>query len=1616
MNAKDYKLAVLGVIIVFAGVSGLARAACTMRFVASDRPVVFENALVRVVVDPSRGGTVSSFVFKPAGADLTATWQDQPVGQGFGLFIDRVTTPTRQRVRDYETSAYVAEVVVNRPEEVAVKVTGISPSGVGKVFEFAKTYKLRAGSAELTVDYSVANIGRTPIIASIWTTHVARAANAAEPLLYYYPTPRGTRVERYSRTPGGQNIFVKDAPAGWCGAMGGSNHLGLAMAMSYPTLGTLYSYFPGKTANQDFPTLEWWTQNILLKPVKALEGEAWAGKPWTTQVRVMPLRGLSRLDGYARGLAAGIEVRDGRVAISLLSVIDRRADVTVSIGPPVGKPTRTKTEIWQLEAGRPTTRICGEMDEKAGRVVRVEARDRGKLILRCERPVGSKEALAGYALKPREPKLLEAKIDASKRLTRAFVTSHVKWATPSKYGKVKALFMVRSSMQREIVELAQRMDLDFTVIPTQYSHYRATASNAGLMFYYPGFDPVPEFHAALAKKKWDAVCICTRHWRLVPEKTRKLLLARIREGMALINVNPQRLTPDVRAVFKGPQSAAGSAVVRANVPFAELPILNADPTGERWVTAIELGKGRVVGLNYYTTWPNDRRSDMTSLTPAIQSGARPEWRAHEYYYSLIARAFLWATKRLPEEPMRFDLRNAENVRLGQRCEAQVKVPNAGGRRLRFSAHSRADEMVASSTVKLSADGIASIALPRMNQAGLVFLDVWLLDGNQVLDWGTATMRVRSPVTSVSVQVPDTAYVPGSDWTVAVAVEADTRVPGAKMRLAATDACGRIVWLADRAVNIKPGANRWDLPLRMENPLTVRHKLRVAISANVAELGAGEGVVYAKIASETNFSFLVWGAGWVSHLSSVARQQLKTIGATTYEVGARVQGRRHTTNESLRSRCDEILRDDMAVALQNINWMGGYAAKDNPLARLYCLDDPAYMQSVIDGIRHELRGLDKMDVRVCSTGDEISIGRYAGFNDLCQSRHSVAAFRRWLSTRYESISALNREWDTDYGAFADVPGIKWADVENKPNRAPWAEFRTFMETRLTNYLGTFDTEIAKVIPGAHTGFDGNSTLCSYNGFDWWRISGVTDMLTLYRTAAAEHYLGSFYRARGVKPHFSMWLSASAGKSLSYRPWAMLFKGMTGVDYWYEPLLLNPDFTINEYAARLGEQVTEIQEGIGTLILSAGRERDPIAILYSQPSVHAATIEGQSGQPGTVQLNNDHFAWAHLTDDAGFTAEFVSYEQLANGYLQEAGYRALILPLCYALSRAEIAQIESFVKAGGMLVADSSPGLYNAHARRLRTGQLDKLLGVRRSGPDRPSVPGVEINVPEMAHPFRLPWPAADRNIEIADGKPLGQAKCRAATKTTEFGGMLIRSRPTDSVAVPTVVTARRGGGHTCYLNLPIWRYKEIRGTDRGQQLVGLVQALLGRVEVDPPLPVKSDGRSAPELATTRFSWGEGLYVGLMKALNCRSGKQRGTVKWHRPGFAYDVRAKRLLGRHRETTLALSEERPQLLAWLPYEVTSVTAAAPLQAKALAPARVEFAVRSSTGRATHHVLRCTVADPSGEVRSCYTRNVVAEDGHGVYDLTLALNDPAGEWTVRAEDVVSGKRAEAKVRRVPN
>ena len=132
------------------------------------------------------------------------------------------------------------------------------------------------------------------------------------------------------------------------------------------------------------------------------------------------------------------------------------------------------------------------------------------------------------------------------KLPGTWETWHVKWLKPLPEGRRNVLFIVAFSQSREVVELAQRLDLDYTVIMNAGRAAWAIGGGGG-----GGSEPTTlmgtEAEAVLDQvatrrlnlaHQYDAIVIGKVSWEAIPEKFRNLILEHVKRGTGLTYVTP----------------------------------------------------------------------------------------------------------------------------------------------------------------------------------------------------------------------------------------------------------------------------------------------------------------------------------------------------------------------------------------------------------------------------------------------------------------------------------------------------------------------------------------------------------------------------------------------------------------------------------------------------------------------------------------------------------------------------------------------------------------------------------------------------------------------------------------------------------------------------------------------------------------------------------------------------------------------------------------------------------------------------------------------------------------------------------------------------------------------
>lgn len=266
-------------------------------------------------------------------------------------------------------------------------------------------------------------------------------------------------------------------------------------------------------------------------------------------------------------------------------------------------------------------------------------------------------------------------------------TDHVKWARPLPGGKLKVLFIVPYVTAREVVELSQRLDLDYTVI---MNCGRQTWWEGG----YEGGNATPlkgaEAKAILQElassrlslgHKYDVIVIGDVSWLTIPKDIRDLILQHVERGTGLVSVSPNRLQdvsyrgltiisgkigekaegsdPQFESLFRQNENpAVAQSIIRA-LPFDIIPlkVLEKPEDFEKlnkhlrstWhlyaqapvhIAVSHHGKGRVLGLQYFDA-EREKNNNLTSLTPKV----RYEKVSYDYFHALLAKCVLWSAGR-----------------------------------------------------------------------------------------------------------------------------------------------------------------------------------------------------------------------------------------------------------------------------------------------------------------------------------------------------------------------------------------------------------------------------------------------------------------------------------------------------------------------------------------------------------------------------------------------------------------------------------------------------------------------------------------------------------------------------------------------------------------------------------------------------------------------------------------------------------------------------------------------------------------------------------------------------------------------------------------------------------
>jgi beta-galactosidase len=358
---------------------------------------------------------------------------------------------------------------------------------------------------------------------------------------------------------------------------------------------------------------------------------------------------------------------------------------------------------------------------------------------------------------------------------------------------------------------------------------------------------------------------------------------------------------------------------------------------------------------------------------------------------------------------------------------------------------------------------------------------------------------------------------------------------------------------------------------------------------------------------------------------------------------------------------------------------------------------------------------------------------------CYCDASVARFTAWLQRKYASLDALNESWSRRYSSWSQVqpPRI----FEAVPDLLDW---RSFWFDNLAEWLARRCEVVRAASEGttvmthvALSGFTGQLATHSLDEFALTEpvdVFGTSSFPTWLMADDPVEHLFNLDTARDAaagKPFWQAELQGGRGRRAGLEStgqphpdvvrlwmWNALAAGATGIMFWqWRPELLGPEspgYGLTTPDGSLTDRVAAASELAAIAQLPDLRGSTPeapaVGLVVSRLSaLHAFATDR------TMDLYRDSVLGAYrLLIDADRAPSILHEDRLiADGVPEHI--RAIYWPMPAVADARLAAALAAFVRRGGRLVSEASPGEYDASGRRRPSGsllELENLFGVRQ----------------------------------------------------------------------------------------------------------------------------------------------------------------------------------------------------------------------------------------------------------------------------------------------------------------
>ncbi len=1193
-------------------------------------------------------------------------------------------------------------------------------------------------------------------------------------------------------------------------------------------------------------------------------------------------------------------------------------------------------------------------------------------------------------------------------------TPHIPWARPFIGGPIRTYAISDVADGRGIVELAQRLELDFkaTTIGRSpgtnkwgFGDFYEQRSSGGESW----SDPYSLAHTYIADDlfhgpNYDVILWPGLHpWESYPVEVRNQVRKRVEAGAGLVIFYPFSRAGargdlwDLSALTGINDTKQGKAdldqtewrskkdhYITRGISFEAFPwghirtahyraageVLVETSRGTPVLAVRTVGKGRVVSFGYV------EKGMIPEIDNVFETGLHYPY--HEYLWSLVARAVVWAARREPQADIERVQRSADGVTV------TLKQSPANAVVVAMARNSFGEVQEEMSVPALRKAGTVNLKFTKPTEGGRHFVDVRLLQNGRVHDWATLTFDLPSKVAIQSITLGDNSVQVGQPVS-------------ARLRLSASEkvdciVTGRLFDNYDRLVDehrvraTVQGESEHAFNFNSKGVLT--HLAKVDCEVSVAGLRSDRGIAEVFVLQPRKWDdydivMYRFGPDPIPGTWPTIDQQLRRLNVTTLSSYSLSHSKHANYNIQAQTRISGQESPDGPKRAYYNNMKKKYAeTRDKKvLVREYCLSNPAYRELISKELKQKTEPWVPFSPLSYYVYEEPSLTCYEDDLDLCFSSYCMAAMRTWLKDEYRTLEVLNTQWGSRFTAWDEVVPDDTYQAQARGNYASWADHRTFMEKTYAECFEFVLGLLRKIDPAGILLNSGTQESGAHNGCDYSRINQFTQHLNAY---SGGNQL-DFHRC--FNPDLKISGGAGygvLGKDVFYNFYDNLFKGCNGGAYiFWQYSTLDPDLTMSQSGKDMEEGFRELRgEGIGKLVGSATPDNHGIAIHYSYPSIHGTWIvDGEITErvthhtsPTFRRFNANRDGWVRMLRDSGLQFDFISYSDVEKGGLISKGYKTLILPMSVALSDKEVEAIRAFARQGGTVIADALPGIMDEHCTFRKPRALADVFGIAATRADRGAIVAM----------------SGEPNLKLDGAK---------AYLTDADRPMLLHNR--------------FGEGSAILLNYFPDRYPEDKHEGKNGPGLEKIKRILTAAEIKPKVRLTSlGGDPIGNCASYLFNNGSTRLLGLVPDKE-KLAAQRVRITLEEGAAVYDVRRKRYLGSGSVFETEIAPAVPQLFALVKGQIGGLDLRAPSSTRLGEEVRIDFRVHGAGN--LRSVAKVIVTDPMGRQIRFYGGNENITNGAGNAVFRTALNDRSGTWHVSVTEVISGEMSKIEINIVP-